>query len=76
MPKAEALSEHQTIVTQPIFHGLQGEYLKARQLNPEFLAKNLANIENLLSAITHPNLGWLAIRSITFVYIIQNEMPF
>jgi hypothetical protein len=44
--RAEALSEHQTIVTQPIFHGLQGEYLKARQLNPEFLAKNLANIEN------------------------------
>ncbi len=45
--RAEALSEHQTTVTQPIFHGLQGEYLKARQLNPEFLAKNLANSDNL-----------------------------
>jgi conjugative relaxase-like TrwC/TraI family protein len=39
----EALSEHQTTVTQPVFHGLQGEFLKANQLNPEFSAENLAN---------------------------------
>jgi len=45
--RAEALSEHQTTVTQPVFHGLQGEYLKVRQLNPEFLTKNLGNIENV-----------------------------
>lgn len=43
----EALAEHQTTVTQPIFHGLQGEFLKANQLNPEFSLENLNNIKNL-----------------------------
>jgi len=43
----EALSEHQNTVTQPIFHGLQGEFLKANQLNPEFLPQNLDNFDNL-----------------------------
>ncbi len=45
--RADALAEHQTTITQPIFHGLQGEYLKARQLNPEFLPQNLSQLENV-----------------------------
>ncbi len=43
----EALAENQKIVTQPVFHGLQGEFLKANQLNPEFSAQNFNKPENL-----------------------------
>ena len=43
--RAEALSKHQTTVTQQIFYGLQEAYLQVKQLNPEFLPHNLDRVE-------------------------------
>ncbi|MBP6103533.1 MAG: relaxase domain-containing protein [Gammaproteobacteria bacterium] len=39
----DALSESPIIITQSVFSGLQGAYLKAREVNPEFFPHNLAN---------------------------------
>ncbi len=43
----EALALHQGTTTQLVFSGLQGEYLKVRELNPEFLPKNLTQEQPL-----------------------------
>lgn len=43
--RKEALKDNQTTVTQQVFHGLQVEYLQARQLNPEFLDKGAPRVE-------------------------------
>ena len=37
----EALAQEQTLTTQLLFAGLQAEYLKVRELNPEFLPQNV-----------------------------------
>ncbi len=43
----EALALHQGTTTQLLFSGLQGEYLKVRELNPEFLPQNLTKEQPL-----------------------------
>ncbi len=50
----EALHQDQSMPTQILFAGLQGEYLKVRELNPEFLPKNVATEpEGLSNGDTH-----------------------
>lgn len=39
--RSDALKQDQTIPTQMVFAGLQAEYLKVRELNPEFLGSTL-----------------------------------
>ncbi len=41
--RQEALSDAPTTITQSVFSGLQGAYLKAREVNPEFFAHHLAH---------------------------------
>ena len=43
--RPEALAESPTTITQSVFSGLQGAYLRARELNPEFFPANLAKAQ-------------------------------